>query len=215
MNNGKKKKALTATNILIVLSVFIYVLDKYIFVFGDQMFETPGPIEKILGFCGGRVFMTLCFFDTSIVDGEIWRSFLFVHLFILHLVVNMVSLYIVGNVVEKRWGHFFLIAVFWGLGILNILVTNSLPFLNVTDTATGGASGAVFGLMGIVAAYNFFDRKNRFIFTKAQKFFLIVYGVVFTYFMGIWTIACHNLGLLMGFTLGIGLILLEKKRSCR
>ena len=69
--------------------------------------------------------------------------------------------------------------------------------------------------MGIVAAYNFFDRKNRFIFTKAQKFFLIVYGVVFTYFMGIWTIACHNLGLLMGFTLGIGLILLEKKRSCR
>ena len=72
MNNGKKKKALTATNILIVLSVFIYVLDKYIFVFGDQMFETPGPIEKILGFCGGRVFMTLCFFDTSIVDGEMF-----------------------------------------------------------------------------------------------------------------------------------------------
>lgn len=215
MNERKKTRVFTATNILIILNIVVYILDKYMLNWDGGMFVDPSIVERILGLCGGDVYMVLCHYDGFLADGEIWRgvTFLFVHLFILHLAVNMIAFAIVGNHVEKRYGSVFVVVVFLVVGIANILATNSLPFLDTADTVTGGSSGAVFGFMGIAAAHWFLDKSTRLEYTKRQRVFLITYGIVFTYFMGDWTICCHNIGFVMGFVLGVILVNIRKRRK--
>lgn len=213
MNSKKENRILSATNMLILINTVVYILDKYILNWDGGMFVSPGIVEQILGFCGGDLYMFLCYYDGCLTTGEIWRSvsFLFVHLFVLHLAVNMVAFYIVGNRVEKEYGSAFVIISFFLIGILNLFATNALPFLDTADSVTGGASGAVFGFVGIAAARWFLDKSTRSEYTKKQKVFLIIYGVVFTYFMGDWTMCCHNIGFAIGLALGI--VLFKAKKS--
>lgn len=214
-NSNSKGRFLTATNILILVNIVVYILDKYLLIWEGGMFESPGIVERILGFCGGDVYMSLCYYDGCIVDGEIWRcvSFLFAHLFILHLVVNMIGFYIAGNQVEKRYGPIFVVIVFLVIGILNIFATNALPFLETADSVTGGSSGAVFGFMGIAAAHWILDKSSRHEYSKLKRVFLIIYGIIFTYFMGDWTMFCHNIGFVMGLILGFILVMIQKRRD--
>ena len=212
MNNKWKRHNFTATNILILVSIVIYVLDKYLLNWDGGMFTDPNIVERMLGFCGGDVYMLLCHYDGCFADGEIWRgvTFLFVHLFILHLAVNMIGFAIVGNHIEKKYGPFFVVVVFLVIGIANIFATNALPFLDTADAVTGGSSGAVFGFIGIAAALWFLDKSTRHEYTKIERVYLTIYGIFFTYFMGDWTIFCHNIGFVMGFALGF--ILLKTKQ---
>lgn len=200
IQNGKYR-VLTATNSLIVIQTAAYILDKYLLDWSGGLFQDPGIWDRLLGFCGGDVYMALCYYDGCLAEGELWRgiSFLFVHLFLLHLVVNMAAFYIVGNRVERKYGPIFTVAAFLVIGVLNLFATNALPFLETAGTATGGASGAVFGFMGIAAAQWLRDRSVRREYSKAQRILLAIYGVLFTYFMGDWTLCCHNIGFAMGF----------------
>lgn len=97
---------------------------------------------------------------------RLWQpvTYLFLHAGILHLLVNMLMLWMFGRELELVWGkkrftnYFFLCGV--GAGIITILV-KFVPLLwghRVIDTATIGASGAIFGIL-IANAILFPDRQ--------------------------------------------------------
>lgn len=80
--------------------------------------------------------------------GEWWRIFSggFVHIGIIHLGMNMYSLYVVGPIIEQRLGP-----VRYGLAYTASLVGGSFGALFLEpNRAVMGASGAIFGLLGLL-----------------------------------------------------------------
>lgn len=80
--------------------------------------------------------------------GEWWRiiSGGFVHIGVLHLAMNMYSLYILGPILEQRLGP-----VRFGLAYAASLVGGSFGALVLEPrTPVMGASGAIFGLLGLL-----------------------------------------------------------------
>jgi membrane associated rhomboid family serine protease len=97
----------------------------------------------------------------DIVLGEWWRllSCCFVHIGLLHLGVNMYSLYAVGPFLEQLWGHvrFLVLYLLAGLGGSCIaMLSNPTPLL-------AGASGALWGILSahaiwIIVNHNYLPR---------------------------------------------------------
>ncbi|MDX1600636.1 MAG: rhomboid family intramembrane serine protease [Anaerolineales bacterium] len=91
----------------------------------------------------------------AIEAGQIWRYFtpIVLHVDPLHLLVNMYSLYIIGPPVERPYGplRYGLVYLLSGLGG----VAASLAF---STHPSAGASGAIFGLLGALAAFLYIHR---------------------------------------------------------
>ena len=84
---------------------------------------------------------------SDIADGEYWRLITsgFLHAGFFHLLFNMISLYILGSLLEPAIGR-----LRFGLIYFVSLLAGSFGALLMTspNTATVGASGAIFGLLG-------------------------------------------------------------------
>jgi membrane associated rhomboid family serine protease len=98
---------------------------------------------------------------------RIWQpvTYLFLHDGILHILFNMLFLWMFGADLERAWGthrfyvYFFLTGI--GAGLTTVLVKTLVypfwPGVSVTDT-TIGASGAIYGVL-LAAAIMFPDRQ--------------------------------------------------------
>jgi membrane associated rhomboid family serine protease len=85
----------------------------------------------------------------SIADGDYWRLLTagFLHAGFFHLLFNMLSLYILGSILEPAVGR-----LRFGLIYFVSLLAGSFGALLVEpNSPTVGASGAIFGLMGAAA----------------------------------------------------------------
>ena len=92
-----------------------------------------------------------------VVDGEYWRLFtaMFLHAGIMHILANSLSLFIFGQIVERTYGHGRFVLVYLLAGLFG-----SVASLSLNSTAVGvGASGAVFGIVGALAAYFVANRR--------------------------------------------------------
>jgi rhomboid protease GluP len=89
-----------------------------------------------------------------IAAGQYWRLVtpIFLHAgplpFILHLLVNCYSLYILGNIVERMFGHIKYALIYFIAGIYG----NIASFIFIVQNGVG-ASGAIFGLFGALIYY--------------------------------------------------------------
>lgn len=101
------------------------------------------------------VFYTGMKVNPLIVDGEWWRlvSNMWVHLGLMHIGFNVYGLYVLGPLLEKfyGWRRFFVLYVSSGL----IASWASYAF---NDIDSGGASGALYGLVGALLVFGW---KNR------------------------------------------------------
>jgi membrane associated rhomboid family serine protease len=99
---------------------------------------------------GGRatsVHTDLALFGPAVADGEWYRLVTsgFLHYGIIHLAFNMYLLYVLGLMLEPAIGRVrFLLVYFAGL-----LGGSAGALLLSPDSLTAGASGAVFGLLGL------------------------------------------------------------------
>ncbi|MFC1780509.1 rhomboid family intramembrane serine protease [Patescibacteria group bacterium] len=82
-----------------------------------------------------------------VIHGEIWRmvSAAFLHIGILHLLVNSYTLYQLGTFIENFFGQKKLIATY-----VLTAITASFFSLIFTGGISAGASGALFGLTGLL-----------------------------------------------------------------
>jgi len=153
---------------------------------------------------GGQDLMALLALDkAAVAEGEYWRllTVTLVHGNLLHLMFNMYALFIVGPLVEQLYGSVRFIAFY----LLTAAAGSVASYVFGSDLPSVGASGAVFGLFGVVvaaaAAHNpVVDRRSRSLMANLAP--LIVINLAFGFlFPGIDN-AAHIGGLLAGLWLG-------------
>ena len=91
-------------------------------------------------------------FGPATKDGQWWRlgSAMFLHFGLLHLGMNMASLFDGGRLVERMFGPLRFLAIY----VLSGLTGNLLSLIVQGDRAvSGGASGAIFGVYGALLAF--------------------------------------------------------------
>jgi rhomboid protease GluP len=107
-------------------------------------------------------------------NGEWWRFVtpIFIHVNLLHLLVNMYSLWMIGPYVEKLYGSAKFVFFWVVTGIAGVaasyvtvrprLVTGLLgSFLfKASDVPSAGASGALFGLIGVLFVFGIKFRRE-------------------------------------------------------
>jgi membrane associated rhomboid family serine protease len=128
----------------------------------------------------------------GVSHGEWWRlvSSAFLHYGILHLALNMVSLYFGGRILEVVIGRWRFLAVY-----LVSAVAGSAGALYVdTASASAGASGAIFGVFGALLVL---ERRGT-IATGGQVLALIVLNLLFTFAVPGISIGAHVGGLVAG-----------------
>jgi membrane associated rhomboid family serine protease len=88
------------------------------------------------------------------VDGQYWRFFtsMFLHTGLFHLAFNMYALYLFGDLVEDIYGRMSFVAIYFLSGFLGGVASYAFGSPYVIAV---GASGAIFGLIGAWAAYNY------------------------------------------------------------
>jgi membrane associated rhomboid family serine protease len=128
----------------------------------------------------------------GIAHGEWYRliTAMFLHYGVLHLLMNMYALWILGRDLERVLGPLR----FTGLYLLAGLGGNVAAYLfSSPDTATAGASTAVFGLMA--AIFVVLKRLNQ---SVAPILPIIVINIVFTLVVASISVAGHLGGLAVG-----------------
>lgn len=214
------RKLLTSTNVLIAILVVFYLLDCYLPLPADWTgytnwdSESPAAVNYVLGNCGG---LLTHYMGMGSVGNGVYRHFtqMFLHSGLLHLVANAAGLYFIGNFAEKRFGRWLTPVLFAVIAFTESYITDPLYLAIVpgyaaemAETVSVGASGGVFGLIGVSLAALFFDIKS---FKKIGLPTIIVsaiYGVTPTYILDFgWTTVCHNVALVLGLAVGTAVIL--------
>jgi rhomboid family protein len=125
--------------------------------------------------------------------GAVWQlvSYMFLHGDIMHLVFNMLSLWMFGTELERKWRTRFFTKYYFvtgiGAGILTLLWSISpLPFAeSLYYSVMIGASGAIYG---VLLAYGLeFPHRTIFLLifpVQARYFVLIAGALTFLYSMG-------------------------------
>ncbi len=145
---------------------------------------------------------------SSIISGEWWRllTSIFLHGGLMHLVLNMYVLYFVGIFLEPRLSKTKYAVIYLVTGILA-----SITILWRHDgTISVGASGAIFGLYGVILALLLTKKVFPKDFTKPFLRSTVLYVAIclLLEFMGGDNFV-HIAGLISGFI--IGLIFIKRK----
>jgi membrane associated rhomboid family serine protease len=159
---------------------------------------------------GGAIFNALQLDKVAVARGEIWRLWTVTLLHdpnnLLHLVFNMYALYLAGPIVERLYGSVLLVAFY-----LVCALGGSLgSFAFGPDAPSIGASGAIFGLFGILLIatrthHPALDRGSRNFISQLGAILLIniVFGLLAA---GYIDNAAHAGGFVTGALLGMAFV---------
>ncbi|WP_018393926.1 rhomboid family intramembrane serine protease [Bacillus sp. 37MA] len=147
-------------------------------------------------------------FNPLILEGEWWRFItpMFLHIGLLHLVMNSLALYYLGIAVEQIYGRLRFIWIYLFSGF-----TGSLLSFLLTPNLAAGASGAIFGLFGALLYFGVTKPKLFFRTMGMNVLFVIGINLVFGFTVPGIDNAGHIGGLIGGF-LATGIVHFPKKR---
>lgn len=191
---GSTAAGATVTKGLLLVMVAVYVLEV-----------AAGASSAAL--IGGPTTATLiklgAIMPALVGDGEYWRLLtgIFLHASLIHIALNGYALWIIGSVVESELGSLKYLVIFLVTGLFASACV--FMFSGVFEP-TVGASGAIFGLFGVFAAYNYRRRKIPFYAARLRTMlYLIVLNVVFTFAVPGISRAGHIGGLVGGLVVGL------------
>ena len=177
---------------IIGLNVVVFVAD----------FLLSGGSVSLLG-GGGPLMKAGLVYAPAVAAGEWWRiiTSAFLHFGVLHLALNMYGLYLFGPIIEQMYGHVEYLVAY----LLCAVGGSVLTILAAPDSGAAGASGAIFGLLGMAFVVSrrhhvMLDRRTRAILSQVGT--LLVINLVLTFSLrGIsWT--GHVGGLAVGVVIG-------------
>jgi membrane associated rhomboid family serine protease len=133
------------TNIIIALNVLIYLILAF-------LSRSPDINQDLLVTAGAQV-------NLLVSQGEVWRIFtaMFLHFSIIHIALNMLSLFFIGTAVEVFYGKWRYLVIYLGSGILGGVATY---FLMPPDVIAAGASGSIFGVFGALGVFYLVNRRS-------------------------------------------------------
>jgi len=191
------------TQILIYANVIVFIL---MLLFGMNMISPS--IDTLVKWGGNIRYLT--------INGQLWRLFtcIFLHGGILHLIFNMYALLYVGSVLEKVIGKNKYIFAYMVSGIA-ASISSLMIYENVVSV---GASGAIFGLFGVLIPLLSFKRINFPNISVDKLLFnvslFVLYNIVAGFNKSGIDNAAHIGGLFTGVIIGIlySMIVLKKIR---
>lgn len=136
-----------------------------------------------------------------IATGEYWRLFtaMFLHIGIMHLAFNGYALLAIGTELERLYGHGRFLAIYVLSGLFGSLASYAF-----SDSLSAGASGAIFGLIGALAAF-FTLHRERLGAWGRRRLANIAFLVVLNLFLGFTQAGIDNWGHIGGLLAGLGL----------
>ncbi len=137
-------------------------------------------------------------FRPLVQSGEIWRlaTSMFLHIGLVHLVVNMYSLLIIGKQLEGFLGKWKFLLIYLGSGIVGSLLS-----VVVHSSISAGASGAIFGLLGSLLYFGYHYRLYLGTVLKTQVIPIIILNLLIGFVVPGIDNFCHIGGLVGGYLL--------------
>ncbi len=141
--------------------------------------------------------------NLAIDQGEFWRLItpVFIHIGILHLALNSYALWMVGQQVEKLYGSARFVSLYVLMGIAG--VAGSYAYHPMSLSA--GASGAIFGLFGVLLIFGLRHRGRVPVFFRRAIgrgiLPVIVLNLIIGFAIPVIDNAAHVGGLLAGIAL--------------
>jgi rhomboid protease GluP len=144
---------------------------------------------------GDQAYLVLSQTGALFFAGAYWQvlTALFVHFDILHIAFNMYGLFYFGRLNEISYPRTEYLAIYFGAGLAGNLAS---LYLIPPNVPTGGASGAIFGLVGAYVARERKGVNMAMAVAYAALIFLLSSGP------GV-NIYAHLLGVVTGFALGL------------
>lgn len=140
----------------------------------------------------------------------IWSMFL--HADINHLFSNMLILFFLGSMIEKEIGHIRYVLLYFlsgiGAGVLSVFY----KLMTFSSVPSLGASGAVFGLDGVLLAMVLLWNERLPSVTPARVVLMIVLSLYSGFTGGNIDNVAHLGGLLVGFLGGCLLCLVQRRK---
>lgn len=143
-------------------------------------------------------------------NGEIYRliTCMFLHAGIVHIVLNMYSLYIIGPRVEDFFGKWKYLIIYFLSGISASLLSIGLG----ENTVSIGASGAIFGLFGALIYFGYSYRGYIGAMIKSQIIPIVIYNLLIGFFIPGIDMGGHIGGLIGGLLTANMLGTIENKK---
>lgn len=140
---------------------------------------------------------------------------MFLHAGIEHLFNNMVILFFLGAMIEKVTGHLQLLLIYLLSGIGGNICSLLYKVIAMDSMASVGASGAIFGLDGVLLAWILFDREDMPDVTPRRVVLMIALSLYSGFTAQNIDNAAHVGGLLTGFAAGALLCALRRRKRNR
>lgn len=178
------------TRILIILNVIGYLWEIKVGGFGMLSLGGGGNIDRVLQ--EGSLYPA-----AVLQDGQWWRILTggFLHGGLLHIGVNMMSLWFLGRFIEYAMGPWRMLLVY----MLSLVVSGlGVVFLSPPLAYTVGASGAIFGLFGALFAIGLKLGKPGMQLVR-DNIGILVINLIITFTVPAISWQAHVAGLLAGF----------------
>jgi membrane associated rhomboid family serine protease len=170
------------TKVLVAVNVAVYLLEL----------AAGGNVNGT----GNRIYLEGVLYGPFVADGEWWRLFtsMFLHYGPFHLGLNMLALWWFGAAVEQVLGRGRYLLLY----VVSGLAGSAGALLFSPDSATVGASGAIFGILGAALVL---ERQRTYVL-GGGAFGIIAINLVITFAIPGISIGGH-LGGLAGGALGV------------
>ena len=188
-NDVFSPKRIIFTNIISLICILMYVI---VGVYGNNFFNFDANVLAKFG--ANNILL--------VKNGEIYRllTCAFLHVGLIHLVVNMYSLRVIGPSVEGLIGKGKFVFIYLISAISASLM--SLVFVD-SNIVSVGASGAIFGLMGALLYFGYHYRIYLGNVIKSQIIPIIVINLLFGFLVSGVDNAAHIGGLIGGFLMAM------------
>ena len=176
-----KKYPVTSSLLLLTTGVFLSML--LLRGFDYESVQTVYDFGGVLGV------------EIQVDPSQSWRllAAMFVHVGLQHFVLNMVTLYFIGRIVEDLFGS----KAFLALYLLSGLMGNLFVLVFSPLAVAAGASTALFGIFGAIASLRFIARSPYIHYLSQRYTSLILINILFSFMPGI-SLAGHLGGLVGG-----------------
>lgn len=192
-NDVFSPKRIIFTNIISLICILMYVI---VGIYGNNFFNFDANVLAKFG--ANNILL--------VKNGEIYRllTCAFLHVGLIHLVVNMYSLKVIGPSVEGLIGKGKFVFIYLISAISASLM--SLVFVD-SNIVSVGASGAIFGLMGALLYFGYHYRLYLNDAIKTQIIPVILFNLIIGFMMPGIDNGAHIGGLIGGYlaTMAIGI----------